>query len=419
LTNDIRERQQQARNQVHTGQPKAALETLSLAQMAVRAAEGIDDATKAKLARELQIQYMSTVRDEERIEAEQTERTRLLAAREQQVRMLDAFERTEDTIYAMMVQFDNLMKQGQYNVWFTGGSGDILAANTPFYDARTVAQEARALNPTIAAPHAGIFLSQTMTFLAQEIAFEQLKEYRFMLTMVDVDRAAVPHPDYKVIEYPAAARWRYITEARQKYIKAVDMVDRDPGTKNILTKLDQPITMSFPTETSLEDVLKYIKGATAGPNDNGIPIYVDPVGLQEAEKTLSSTITLELEGIPLKKTLKLLLKQLSLSYTVKDGLLTITSESSEDQQTEIRVYPVADLALIPLSLIMGGGGGMGGGMMGGMGGGMGGMGGGMGGMGGGMGGMGGMGGGMGMMSVPVQDPADAPPVGGLMEKKRN
>ena len=50
-----------------------------------------------------------------------------------------------------------------------------------------------------------------------------------------------------------------------------------------------------------------------------------------------------------------MLKQLGLTYTVKDGFLMITSEESEDQQTEIRVYPVADLAIIPLSLMGGGG----------------------------------------------------------------
>ena len=48
--------------------------------------------------------------------------------------------------------------------------------------------------------------------------------------------------------------------------------------------------MSFPNETPLEDVLKYIKQATQGPNDAGIPIYVDPQGLQEADKTLTSPI---------------------------------------------------------------------------------------------------------------------------------
>src|SRR5262249_39071445 len=96
------------------------------------------------------------------------------------------------------------------------------------------------------------------------------------------------------------------------------------------------------------------------------------VGLQEAEKTLTSPVTLDLEGVPLKATLRLLLKQLGLTYTVKGGLLTITSETSEDQPTEIRIYPVADLAIIPLSLVVGGGGGglgRGGGAAGGWGGG--------------------------------------------------
>ena len=105
-------------------------------------------------------------------------------------------------------------------------------------------------------------------------------------------------------------------------------------------------------------MLKYVKAMTQGPNDNGLPIYVDPVGLNEAGKTMASPVTLDLEGVPLKTTLRLLLKQLGLTYTVKAGLLTITAESSDNQPTEIRVYPVADLTIIPLS-IMGGSGGLG------------------------------------------------------------
>ncbi|SIO28651.1 hypothetical protein SAMN05444166_3506 [Singulisphaera sp. GP187] len=96
----------------------------------------------------------------------------------------------------------------------------------------------------------------------------------------------------------------------------------------ILEKLDDPISMSFGNETPLEDVLKYIKRATTGTNDNGIPIYVDPMGLQKAEKSMTSPVTLDLEGVPLKTTLRLILKQVGLTYTVKDGLLTITAKES-------------------------------------------------------------------------------------------
>jgi hypothetical protein len=417
VVNDVRQRQQQARNKVTANDPAGALYDLKAALNLVRNSPDLDEETRTALERELQANILATEQAEERIDLERAQARQLEAAAEQRVRALGQLERNQATVNTLMIQFDSLMAQGQYNVLANGGLGDIAATTQPFYDARLLAQQARALDPNAAAPRAGMFVAESMGFLAQALAFEQIKEYRFMLSLQDVDRAAIPFPDTTTIEYPDAERWRLLSERRiKRYGRAVDLLDRDPKTKAILAKLDEPISMSFANETPLEDVLKYIKSATQGPNDTGIPIYVDPVGLNEAEKTMTSPVTLDLEGVPLKTTLRLLLKQLGLTYTVKDGLLTITSESSEDQPTEIRVYPVADLAIIPLSLMGGGMGMMGGGMgmRGGMGGGMGMMG---GGMGGGM-GMGGMGmGGMGMMSIPPEDPNA--PISPFMEKKSN
>jgi hypothetical protein len=428
LTNDVEQRLQAARNLVAAGQPEAALNNLRLAQNLVRSFTSVPESVRTMLDKRIQAQIQNTVRDEDRIVQERAERLRMAAAADQRARAVSQFINNEETIKAMMTQFDMLMGEGIYNVLYAGGLGNISANTAPFYQARILAQHARALmhrgtlpySDEDPAPYAGMFVSTTMGFLAQEMQFELAKEYRYMLTLQDVARAMVPFPDDQIIEYPDAERFRNLSERRiAKYGKAVDVFDRDPKTKQILEKLDQPIAMSFPNDTQLEDVLKYIKQATQGPNDNGIPIYLDPIGLSEADKSETSTVKLELEGVPLKTTLRLMLKQLGLTYTVKDGFLMITSQESEDQQTEIRVYPVADLAIIPISLMGGGGmgggmGGMGGGMMGGMGG----MGGGMGGMGGGMGGMGGGMGGMGMMSVPVeprtQDPADS-----FVQKKSN
>jgi hypothetical protein len=55
-----------------------------------------------------------------------------------------------------------------------------------------------------------------------------------------------------------------------------------------------------------------------------IPIYVDPIGLQEAEKTLASPIELQLEDVPVRTTLRLILKQISMIYKVEDGMLKVT-----------------------------------------------------------------------------------------------
>ncbi len=418
----VTQRLQRARDLANTGRPEEALSELRTTLTSIQADEGLTLAERARLENQVRAQIGSTEAVEERVSLERADALRRRAADEARLRALSAGEQNQVTIGYLMAEFDNLMAQGVYLVLANSGTGDIDITTAPFTDARARAVAARAIDPLVLAPYAALFTSQTVRFLGQSRAYEELKEYRFMLSLQDVDRTAVPFPDTKTIEYPKASEWQALTERRRRrYTGSEQLLDRDERTKAILTQLGERITMPFPQETPLEDVLKYIRSNTQSEELDlpaGIPIYVDPVGLQEAEKTLTSPITLDLEGIPLKTSLRLILKQLGLTYTVKDGLMTITSANSEDQPTEIRVYPVADLAIIPISLMGGGGGGMGGGGMGG--GGMGGMGGGgMGGMGGG--GMGGMGGGMGGMgSVPPQDPATLPgPAGGLAEKKRN
>ena len=118
--------------------------------------------------------------------------------------------------------------------------------------------------------------------------------------------------------------------------------DKNPKSKQIHKALDEPISMSFVAETPLDDALKYIKQATTTKTYQGIQIYLDPQGLEEAQGNLATgTIKgLELEGIPLKTTLRLLLKQLDLAYCVHDGLLFISSargvfEELESAQQEL------------------------------------------------------------------------------------
>ena len=119
---------------------------------------------------------------------------------------------------------------------------------------------------------------------------------------------------------------------------------KDAKSQHVLAKLDEPISMSFNEDTPLEDVLKYIKQATTTKTYAGIPIYVDPIGLQEAEKSMTSTVrNMDLEGIPLRRTLQLLLKQLDLIYFVEDGMLYITS-SGVRRPGELRA---GDVGTIP------------------------------------------------------------------------
>ncbi len=124
---------------------------------------------------------------------------------------------------------------------------------------------------------------------------------------------------------------KVVITARMLGSKVVHLLDRGPQTRAILAKLDRPVALHFKNKP-LDDVLKFVKKATEGPDGKGIPIYVDPVGLQEAERTIASPVSIEAKDEPLASSLKRMLKPLGLTYTVKDGLLTVTSSSAEDEE---------------------------------------------------------------------------------------
>jgi hypothetical protein len=137
---------------------------------------------------------------------------------------------------------------------------------------------------------------------------------------------------------------------RERHEVAVRACDASPASQALLARLEEPVRIPFPNETPLDDVLAYLKRATAQPpHDRAIKILVVPDGLKEVERSLNSTIQVDfprparpplpfrverslnstiqvdLEGVPLKTTLRLLLDQLGLGCVVKDGRLVIHS----------------------------------------------------------------------------------------------
>jgi serine/threonine protein kinase len=115
------------------------------------------------------------------------------------------------------------------------------------------------------------------------------------------------------------------------------------GTSAINKRLDEPLSMRFPTATQLVDVLTYIRKATKkGPDDPGIPIHVSPIGLQEVGRTMRSTVTIDSDGVPLKTTLKQVVGQLGMDYHVDDNVLIISARRELVQMKRDTVAVAAD-----------------------------------------------------------------------------
>jgi hypothetical protein len=112
---------------------------------------------------------------------------------------------------------------------------------------------------------------------------------------------------------------------------------RNPRQEGIIDALDQPITLKYADGDAFDVVLKEIKKQTTkNPKlpklPAGIPIYIDPIGLQEAEQSLNATVTRPpaADALPLGEHLRLILEPLGLYYVVKYGFLMITVKESLD-----------------------------------------------------------------------------------------
>ena len=103
---------------------------------------------------------------------------------------------------------------------------------------------------------------------------------------------------------------------------------RPPVTSlKVIEILKTPIDMQFPQGITLELFLKHIKQQTKDAElPGGIPIFVNPLGLQDLELSMTSKVKVDVKQKPVAAALKAL-DGLGLTAQVADGFLMIDSES--------------------------------------------------------------------------------------------
>lgn len=290
----------------------------------------------------------------------------------------------EQKLTQLLARFNSLMKEGRYEL------AEVEAAG-----------EAEKLSPDAPVPLLARHMASQVGNFEKAMALREARQKGVLDTLYQTELAHVPIPDEPPVLYPDAQTWQELTARRKERYQSMDLGSENPSERKILSELKKPTELDF-VDTPLSEVVNYLR------DRHQIEIQLDQKALQDVGVDTNTTITKSLRGISLRSALRLTLRDLDLTYVIKDEVLLITTPEQAGNDLVLKVYPVADLVVPPNVMGgagMGGWGGMGMGMMGGMGGyGMGGMG--MGGYGmGGMGmggyGMGGMGMGMGgMWNVP-------------------
>ena len=126
-----------------------------------------------------------------------------------------------------------------------------------------------------------------------------------------------------------------VPAARRVY---ADAGRRSAEEQKIDEALDSPTAFDF-NERPLSEVIEYLK------DRHGIAVQLDEKSLADAGVTRDTPVSKSVKGISLRSALRLLLRDLTLTYLIKDDVLMITTPEKADEELITRVYPVIDLVL--------------------------------------------------------------------------
>ena len=132
---------------------------------------------------------------------------------------------------------------------------------------------------------------------------------------------------------------RAIRAGRRAVVPRCRVVDihRTPAMEKLEKALMQPTEFSF-VETPLQDVVDYLK------KKHKIEIQIDRKGLEDVGLDPSTIpITKRLKGLTLRSALRLMLRDLDLSYLVGDEVLLITTPEEAEVRLRTKIYAAGDL----------------------------------------------------------------------------
>ncbi len=233
-------------------------------------------------------------------------------------------------------------------------------------EALKVANTVSEVDPNGVTPVVATVSSQLMrnNYLMQLTRHERWRNY--FDTLYQVETSAIPFPDEPPIVYPDARVWEDLSNRRKDRYGSMDLKATGEAEQRIEKALRSPLLstgLDF-ADVPLQEVVTQLS------SDYGIQITLNKPALEEAGIGTDAPVNIQLHNVSLRSALRLMLKQLQLTYIIQDEVLMITTKEDAEQQLVVKVYPVADLVLpIDATTLGGNGGGLGGGISGGGGGG--------------------------------------------------
>lgn len=223
--------------------------------------------------------------------------------------------KTQEEVAGLMKQYRTLMKEGKPK------------------EALQFAMKAKEMDPDNVAADAAIHIA-TVRINQNEWDKNKAQNEDFFLRALD--NKGGPYVD---INDPIALDKKRSQMARDRQPSgALYPKNRNAIERAIESRLSTPITLNF-KDMPLKQVIADLQTLS------GVNVVPDTDALQKSSVSLDQRLTLMVENISLKSALNLLLKQVQLTYVIKNEVLNITTESEAKGRVIPVTYPVADLVV--------------------------------------------------------------------------
>lgn len=320
LSNEVFREQQVAERLNDQKNPRAALTHLEGLRTRVAGSQ-LTDELKRKLVgivdRKIKAQQAFIERNLSEIKNDEINNQRLAEVNDRRNRKVEVGQQVQN----LVEQFNDLMDQQRYA------------------EAEMIARQANELAPDLDVVKALVWKSKFATRYAKLAAINAAKEQGFQGAITDVLKSSAPlDDDSRPLRFMEAENWKELSELRLKEMqKAAGESLQDIVIRKKLR--DRKIDARF-EEKPLWEVLD-LMGEQAGVNFD-----FDAQAMAESGVTKERPVTLQLrQPISMESALNNLLRDLNLTFTVKDEVVLITTPQRKAQDVHERVYYVADLVV--------------------------------------------------------------------------
>ncbi|OWK44485.1 hypothetical protein [Fimbriiglobus ruber] len=326
--------------------PDSAYEDLKRQRDSVRQNDQLSEAVRQRLAQDLETAMREVQLKGAEIKRQLASQRERVAAARLRINEFDQQETLDKQTEQRIGAFKQLMIQARYE----------LAQQ----EAELMRQErvSRGL-PIPAEIHASYRIGQSATNLRELTELRRLREDRFLLTMMQVEKSFIPYPDEPPVHFPPAGVWRELTGSRaERYSTSSLGYNVAPAFRRMKSLLegevDRRVNLKDIANRTLYDVLKELEGQF---QDYGLQFIfrndLFPADFKPGDEKIKTTSNLS--GLPLGAFLDTLLRDQNMSWIARPEFIEIGPNSTtyslryDDKVT--RVFDVAELVIgIPQSV---------------------------------------------------------------------